>query len=133
VSHNASTLEGFREATETILVPAVTLDTYVRTNKIAKVDLIKMDTEGAEHNVLEGAKNILKRDEPVIICEVLKGLTENSLGAILEGTEYRFFHITGSGLIRRRKIVADETRRNVNYLFIAARKLPEMLEGIDVK
>jgi FkbM family methyltransferase len=133
VSHNASTLKGFREATETILVPAIKLDTYVKTNNIAKVDLIKIDTEGAECKVLEGAKSILKRDEPVIICEVLKGLTEDSLDAIFEGTEYRFFNITGNGLIRRRKIVADETRRNVNYLLITGRKVPEILQGINVK
>lgn len=45
-------------------VRAVTLDTFVEENNIQKVDFIKADIEGAERNMLLGAKNILKKFAP---------------------------------------------------------------------
>lgn len=47
-------------------VPIVTLDSLT----LGKVDLLKMDVQGAELQVLEGAKELLKRDRPVIYTEV---------------------------------------------------------------
>ena len=49
----------------------------------------KIDTKTTEHKVLEGAKNVLERDEPIIICEVLKGKTEKYLHSLLANTDYR--------------------------------------------
>lgn len=50
-------------------VPAERLDSIIKRLKIKKVDQIKIDVEGAEPDVLEGAKNILRRDHPNIIFE----------------------------------------------------------------
>src|SRR4030067_3699315 len=88
---DASTLKGFRKTTENISVPAKTIDSLVRQDEIPKVDLIKIDTEGTEHMVLEGAKKILIRDEPIIICEVLKGRTEDALHDAMDGLGYKYF------------------------------------------
>jgi FkbM family methyltransferase len=47
----------------------VTLDSFVKDNKIEKVDFIKADIEGAERKMLTGAKNILKTMQPKLsIC-----------------------------------------------------------------
>ena len=55
----------------TIYVPIKTLDKYLQSRNIKKVDFIKIDVEGAELEVLEGAKNLLKRyPRPFILCEV---------------------------------------------------------------
>ena len=55
----------------TIHVPIKTLDKYLQDWNIKKVDFIKIDAEGAELEVLEGAKNTLKRQpRPFILCEV---------------------------------------------------------------
>ena len=59
---SASTLKDFRKAKEIIKVPAVRLDPFVTRNKIPRVDLIKMDVEGTEHRVLEGAKKMLSKE-----------------------------------------------------------------------
>ena len=80
----ASTLKGYRENVKAISVPATRLDSFVLENNIKKVDLMKIDTEATEHLVLEGAVNILERDEPIIICEVLQGRTETFLHSILD-------------------------------------------------
>ena len=42
----------------------VTLDLYVANNKIPRVDFIKLDTEGAELNILRGATDTIARYKP---------------------------------------------------------------------
>lgn len=51
-------------------VQAFSLDDYVQQHSIAKVDLIKIDVEGEELRVLEGAKGILDRDTPFLLIEI---------------------------------------------------------------
>ncbi|HMR67149.1 MAG TPA: FkbM family methyltransferase [Anaerolineae bacterium] len=129
---SSSTLKGFRQAQETVTVPAVKLDTYAAVHHISKVDLLKIDTEGTEPKVLEGAKSILDRDKPVIICEVLKNRTENALNAIFARSNYKFFLITNDGLVHQDKIVGDASYRARNYLFITPDKLAQKLPKIPI-
>lgn len=59
------------EPTKVVRVPVKTLDSYLNTRKIERVDFIKMDVEGAEWEALKGAVNLLeRRPRPVILCEV---------------------------------------------------------------
>jgi len=128
----ASTLQGFRDVSETISVSALTIDSFVAMNSIPKVDLIKIDTEATEHMVLEGAKNLLKRDEPIIICEVLKGRTEKYLHSILDNSQYKYYWISDDGLIEKKKIEGDGTYKNMNYLFITKKKIQDIMKEIIV-
>jgi len=41
-------------------VPAMTIDTYCQEQQISKIDLLKIDVEGAEYQVLLGAQAMLK-------------------------------------------------------------------------
>lgn len=132
LSFSASTLMGFREANKTIVTPVLKIDTYVETNNIGRVDLLKIDTEGADHKVLEGSLYVLQRDKPVIICEVVYCLTDKLLQAIFVDTEYEYFLITDEALVHKEKIVGDETYRYRNYLFIPKSKIPNILQGINV-
>ena len=52
-----------------ISVPVDTLDRILERKKIHKVDLIKIDTEGAELFVLRGALETIKKHRPAVICE----------------------------------------------------------------
>ncbi len=45
----------------------ITLDSHIK--KYNRVSFIKIDVQGLEKNVLEGATEIIKRDKPVIIFE----------------------------------------------------------------
>lgn len=51
-------------------IEAVTLDSFLQRKDIQKVDVIKIDVEGFEMNILEGAIETLKKDHPVLICEI---------------------------------------------------------------
>ena len=56
---------------------ALTLDSYVAEHNIENLGLFKVDAEASDHTVLEGAKRILDRDRPYIVCEVLYTDTEH--------------------------------------------------------
>jgi FkbM family methyltransferase len=51
-------------------VPAVTLDDYCLTNRIHRVDLIKIDTDGHEFSVLQGGRRVVEKNRPHIIFEI---------------------------------------------------------------
>lgn len=53
-----------------IKVPVTTLDNYITETGIQRLDLIKIDVEGAELYVLQGAKRTLKELRPRVIFEV---------------------------------------------------------------
>ena len=46
----------------------ITLDTYIP--KDVKIDLIHLDTEGYELKILDGSKELIERDKPVIVLEI---------------------------------------------------------------
>ena len=48
-------------------VQAITLENYIKENKINDIDLIKMDIEGSELEALKGSNLILKNLEPNLI------------------------------------------------------------------
>jgi FkbM family methyltransferase len=52
-----------------IQIDVITLDEWVGLNAIAKVDAIKIDVEGMEYEVFQGAKTLLTRDRPLIYFE----------------------------------------------------------------
>jgi len=61
--------EGAAGDVETIVVPLVTLDAYVRDKGLHQPRLVKIDTEGAEIRILKGAPKLLAGDTE-IICEL---------------------------------------------------------------
>lgn len=50
-------------------IEANTMDAFIEENKIAKVDLIKIDIEGAELLCLKGGINTLKNHQPIVLFE----------------------------------------------------------------
>jgi hypothetical protein len=47
----------------------VTLDEWVKTNSVERIDFIKMDVEGCEKYVIEGASSAIERLKPTILTE----------------------------------------------------------------
>ena len=67
---------------KSIKVKAMRLDTLVETLKLNRIDVIKVDVEGAKLEVLRGAINTLKNYKPKIIAEVRKRNMELFLNII---------------------------------------------------
>ncbi len=61
-----ATLEKNGESDESLSVPVRTLDSY----DFANVSFIKIDVEGHELKVIQGARRTIKRDKPVIVMEI---------------------------------------------------------------
>ncbi len=55
---------------KTIQVPVTTLDVYVNKNRLDRLDLLKIDVEGAELFVLRGARAVLASLRPIVLFEV---------------------------------------------------------------
>jgi FkbM family methyltransferase len=56
---------------------SISLDRFVSEEGIDRIDLIKIDVDGYDYKVLEGAKSIINRFKPIIFCELYeKGLRE---------------------------------------------------------
>lgn len=87
---NSFSLISQDDGTASFSVLAVDLDSLVRWEDIRRVDVIKIDAEGAEDRVLAGARSIISEHQPVIIAEVTKA----GLSALPAG--YRSFRLSGS-------------------------------------
>jgi FkbM family methyltransferase len=68
-----------------VRVPATTLDAYVARQGISRVDLIKIDVEGVEGLVLEGARNLLSGAEPPVLIIESNPATLRAAGNSPEG------------------------------------------------
>ncbi len=58
-----------------VVVQTIALDEYLRRNHIDNVDLMKVDAEGGEIQIFNGAKALLSGLRPLVICEVLDRVT----------------------------------------------------------
>ena len=91
--------EHFRE----IRRPLRSLDGLVAAGEIAPPDVIKIDVEGSEMRVFEGAETILKTHQPSIVFEADEnmsrmGYSTDDLFSLLESAApYSFFLIDSSG------------------------------------
>jgi FkbM family methyltransferase len=70
--HIPSNSGGFRmteDSTNAISVPVISLDEFVSENQITHIDYIKIDVEGFEIQVIQGAKKTLEKFKPILVFE----------------------------------------------------------------
>ena len=118
VTDSSSSLrEDFRPHHRSIDVELQTLDRYVAKHPPAP-SVLKIDTESTEPDVLRGGTELLTRERPWIICEVLAGRTEAALMSILGPLDYSWYHISGEARLDAvDEIVGDRTYTYMNWLF----------------
>jgi len=98
-----------------IMVNTISLDEYVEARNMTRIDLIKMDVEGAELQVLKGGKNLLSGpNAPVLICEFTDKTTSNFgyqtsvLRENLEAFGYKLFRWSST----KRQLINEPLRRD---------------------
>jgi FkbM family methyltransferase len=72
-----------------IIVRTFTLDTIVRNLELARVDLIKIDTEGAELEVIQGSNHILQKYHPRIVFEAWSRMYLDKIAGLLSPFGYK--------------------------------------------
>lgn len=92
-----------------VSVAVTTLDAYAEENRLSKIDFIKCDVEGAELFVLQGAKNIIERDHPLILIEIYDGWTQRFNYSAQDVIHY----LTNFGY--NVKIIDNETKKIEDY------------------
>jgi FkbM family methyltransferase len=83
-----------------------TLDNYVKSKEIKRIDFVKIDVEGAELLVLQGMQSILRRPcPPILLVEVFPdwmtdfGYHPGDLLKFLHQFGYIFYYVSKDGLI----------------------------------
>jgi FkbM family methyltransferase len=110
--------------TQKICVPTQKLDDYVTANRVRDVDFMKMDVEGAEYLVLEGAENVVKQYSPVIMLELYKPHTEyfgyspEELISYLGDLGYHLFEIDKDRFGSVKKVSEFDSANNYNFLAV---------------
>jgi FkbM family methyltransferase len=109
---NASLIKGFVPSDGYEWVPTMRFDAFCALHAVDRVDLIKLDVEGAELCVLEGMGDLLDRWQPDIILEVLEPYAA-AIDTFFAGSAYRKFRIRPAGLEPIQRITARPHDRNV--------------------
>lgn len=69
------------EGTDFLVRPCITLDRWAELANPQKIDFVKVDVEGAEVHVLQGARRTLVKHKPVVIVEtheyLFRGITQD--------------------------------------------------------
>ena len=79
------------------LIQVTTLDDIVKENPLARLDVIKIDVEGAELKLLKGASETLRRYRPLLLLEVAdrtlrqQGSSREQLLDYLRTLDYEFY------------------------------------------
>ncbi len=112
-------------APTSIQVDTEPLDSFVSTKNIASIDFLKIDTEGAELSILQGARNLLKNNQIKIIQFEYGGTyldantTLQEVYSLLSSYGYSIFRIIPNGIIHIRQWRDKlENYRYSNYLAI---------------
>ena len=105
-------LHGISYEPETIKVPTISLDRFVRENQL-EVGLIKVDLEGAESEFLKGAEHTIKTQKPVLLLSIYHKPSDFfELKPMLESWvpdyEFSIFNPVDNGILLETMIVAQQ-------------------------
>ena len=106
-----------------IEVKTTTFNEYVSDTNQERIDLVKMDTEGTEHLILNHADHILEQMKPIFICETLFDTIEPELESIFNKYGYEFYNHTETGLKKVLSIRRDNDNGVRNCFFVHPSKL----------
>jgi FkbM family methyltransferase len=111
-------------------VQATTLDAYFSAKNIQALDLMKIDTEGAEAFILKGAHDVIAQFKPIIICELLFDKIEKELEEIMTKHGYQFYAHTEKGLKLVDSLVRDTDNGIRDVFFVPPSKIALIEEWI---
>jgi len=82
-----------KQSREAIPIRAVKLDSLLEESRFGKVTFLKIDTEGAEKQVLEGASHTITRDRPYVVMEYHAPEDKDAISSFLDAYLYTYREI----------------------------------------
>lgn len=109
-------------------VKSFTLDSFVESNAIPSVGLMKIDAEGAEHLILKGAQKVISSYLPDIICEILPVAKTNDIFSFFSSLGYKYYKISESSMRLVQHITPPNSLESVDYnTFISIKNSAELI------
>ena len=102
-SSSLNTIESDRQQaglSEKLMVKVTRLDSIVEDLKLGNLCLIKIDVEGAESQVLQGAESILRNQRPYFVIDLHTPEQDLSVAGILIAHRYRLQRPEGPPILR---------------------------------
>jgi FkbM family methyltransferase len=120
-----------RQNSPRIQVETMRFDDYEKRLPM-QVDLVKIDVEDFEADVLAGMREVIKRDRPFIVCEVLPRAHRNErTREIVASLDYQPYWITPSGYIRVSSF--DFDRKDFQNFLLSPVSTPDIvLQNLEV-
>jgi FkbM family methyltransferase len=102
-----------------VTVRTLALDDWVATDH-GRIGFMKIDTEGAEWNVIQGARRVLRDHQPIVLCEIGDGVRmfgheQRDVFASMGELGYQGFRYLDGALV---EATGPDGRRRPNYLFV---------------
>jgi len=121
-------------STEFIEIPSVRLDSFVRQHALQPVDLIKIDVEGAEVDVIEGARSVLQHHRPIVIMELsdhlqqARGQTCTEFKQSMATLGYAPYFINEYGTLRSCPMDAAHVNDNIVFVHPSSSLRPTIVQ-----
>ncbi|MBU3564450.1 FkbM family methyltransferase [Polynucleobacter sp. MWH-HuK1] len=120
ISYRASWKTNGSQTQESSVVDFIRLDDWAAQQSLSKLDFIKIDVDGNEYAVFDGARELLRKFKPILIAEVgAYHFADSSTNPwqIIADLEYRFWDVhTGKeygSLAAMREVLKGEDTINV--------------------
>ena len=114
-----------REDVTVVKCKLTTLDKYVLETNL-RVDFIKCDVEGSELLVFKGGLKTIRRDLPIIFCELLRkwsakfSYSPNEVLTLLNEFGYQAYTLSGSSILPIEEI--NDSTTATNFFFLHSKK-----------
>jgi FkbM family methyltransferase len=111
----------YRETSSPVTVEVITLDAYAALHRL-RFDAIKLDVEGGELAVLQGATQVLAEHRPMIFSEMLRrharafGYHPNDILTMMNALGYSCLRISGDRLVPFLSMEEDTVETNFFFL-----------------
>ena len=115
-----------------IVCKVETIDLFCEAHEINKLDILKLDIEGAERDALIGAKNTLNKFQPIVYCEMLRkhaarfGYHPNEIIEYMKNLGYDCFTFHNHKFTTFE--IMDENTIETNYFFLQREKHKHIIE-----
>lgn len=112
-----------------------TLDKFISSQNISKLDLIKCDVEGAELSVIKGGINAIKKLVPIIFIELFERWTlqfnyhPNDVIRILKDEGYECF-LANKDRLEICPVYKETEEERLNFFFLHTRKHKNLINKI---